>query len=469
MTESLGPMRIQFLGAAEAVTGSKFLLTTTEHQVLLDAGMFQGRKALRELNWQPLPLDPANLDAVVLTHAHIDHIGYLPRLDADGLKAPVHCTWGTRDLAKILLPDAARLQEEEANFRNRKKKSKHHPALPLFTIVDAEHVLPKLVGHPYDNPFEPVPGWTMTYRDAGHILGSAWIDAQIQGRRWCFSGDIGRVGAPILKDPVLPAGTADVLLLESTYGNRLHPTNSKKEELSELVNSVIRRGGTLVIPAFAVERSQEILYLLEELARDRDIPRIPVYIDSPMAVAATRLFHDYKEYYDEEATALVRRGEKVLNYRHLTLCETTQQSKAIFKNKDPKVIISASGMATGGRVLHHLRYYLPDPKNHVLLVGFQSPGTRGWHLAEGEKELTIFGEKVPVKATVSKLEGFSGHADSQGILDWCKGFAAPPKVTFLVHGEPDALQAQSETLRQMGWNAVIPRHGEEFDIDQLLV
>lgn len=460
-------MLIQFLGAAETVTGSKFFLRSATRQVLLDCGMFQGQKALRERNWQSLPLVARDLDAVVLTHAHIDHTGYLPRLDSEGLKASVHCTWGTRDLCQILLPDAARLQEEEANFRNRKKRTKHRPALPLYSIVDAEHVLSRLVGHRYDETFEPVPGWQMTYRDAGHILGSAWIDAQIEGRRWVFSGDLGRIDQPILRDPTPPSGACDVLLLESTYGNRQHPVSDKKADLGELIKQVARRGGTVVIPAFAVERSQEVLYLLEELARDGDF-QLPVFIDSPMAVKATRLFQEYKEYYDEEATALTRRGAQVFSYSRLTLCETQQQSKAIARHPGPKVIISASGMATGGRVLHHLKNYLPHPKNHVLLVGFQSPGTRGWHLAQGDHEITIFGESVPVKASVSKLEGFSGHADSQGLLDWCRGFETPPRVTFLVHGEPAALTAQAEALTDMGWNVVVPQHQQDFDIEAVL-
>ena len=461
-------MQIQFLGAAETVTGSKYLLRSATRQVLLDAGMFQGAKALRERNWQKLPLVPRDLDAVVLTHAHIDHIGYLPRLGFEGLKASVHCTWGTRDLAKILLPDSARLQEEEANFRNRKRRTRHSPALPLYTIVDAEQVLDRLVGHRYDEAFTPVPGWNLTYRDAGHILGSAWVDANIEGRRWIFSGDLGRVDAPILRDPVPPSGTCDVLLLESTYGNRLHPVSDKKDDLGEVVTQIARRGGTIVIPAFAVERSQEILCLLEQLARDKDIPNVPVYIDSPMAVKATRLFQEYKEYYDEEARALVERGEKVLSYSNLTLCETMQQSKAILADKGPKVVISASGMATGGRVLHHLKNYLPNPRNHVLLVGFQSPGTRGWHLAQGDHEIKIFGDRVPVQATVGKLEGFSGHADAQGVLDWCKGFETPPRVTFLVHGEPAALTAQAESLRDLGWNVIVPAHHQDFDIGAML-
>jgi metallo-beta-lactamase family protein len=461
-------MQIQFLGAAETVTGSKFFLRSQARQVLLDCGMFQGQRPLRERNWQRLPLVARDLDAVVLTHAHIDHTGYLPRLDADGLKASIHCTWGTRDLCEILLPDAARLQEEEANFRNRKKRSKHSPALPLYSIVDAEHVLKRLVGHRYNEAFEPVPGWTLSYRDAGHILGSAWIDANIEGRRWVFSGDLGRVNSPILRDPTPPSGSCDVLLLESTYGNRLHPASDKKQDLGELIIQIARRGGTIVIPAFAVERSQEILYLLEELIRDKDIPKLPVYIDSPMAVKATRLFQEYKEYYDEEATELVARGGKVFSYSGLALCETVQQSQAIARNPEPKIVISASGMATGGRVLHHLRNYLPHPKNHVLLVGFQSPGTRGWHLAQGDHEIKIFGERVPVKASVSKLEGFSGHADAQGLMDWCHGFETPPKVTFLVHGEPAALTAQADALSDLGWNVIVPAHHQEFDVGALL-
>ncbi|MFA5504192.1 MAG: MBL fold metallo-hydrolase [Vulcanimicrobiota bacterium] len=457
-------MNLQFLGAAGTVTGSKFYLTDQNHKVLVDAGMFQGPRRWREQNWKALPLDPAELSAVVLTHAHIDHTGYLPRLGRDGLKAPVHCTWGTRDLAKILLPDAARLQEEEAHYRNRKKKSKHHPALPLFNIVDAEQVLDMLVGHRYDTPFEPVRGWKTTYRDAGHILGSAWVDMKVGDKRIVFSGDLGRVDAPILRDPVRPEGRCDVLLLESTYGNRTHPDTDNLESLAEIVMEVAGRKGTLVIPAFAVERTQEILYLLEELIRRQDIPKLPVFIDSPMAVKATRLFAEYREYYDEEATALVKRGEKVFNYKNLTLCESVKESKAILQTSAPKIIISASGMATGGRILHHLRNYLPHPKNHVLMVGYQSVGTRGWRLLRGEKEIKIFGDFVKVRAGVSKLEGFSGHADCNGVLDWCDGFSEPPGVTYLVHGEPDALEAQAASLRERGWNVIVPEYAQEFEL-----
>lgn len=461
-------MKLQFLGASQTVTGSKFYLRDEKYKLLIDAGMFQGRRELRQRNWDPLPLDPGELDAVVLTHAHVDHSGYLPRLGRDGLKAKVHCTWGTRDLVKILLPDAARLQEEEANYRNRKKKSRHKPALPLFSIVDAEQVLTKLSGHRYLEPFEPVPGCQITYREAGHILGSAWIDCQMGGRRMVFSGDLGRTGAPILRDPVRPEGTCDVLLLESTYGDREHPETDKGELLAEVVHAVAKRNGTLVIPAFAVERTQEILYLLEELARDRDIPKLPVFIDSPMAIKATKLFREYHEYYDEEAKALVTRGEKVLGYKNLSLTESVIESKRILRSPTPKIVISASGMATGGRILHHLRNYLPDPKNHILMVGFQSPGTRGARLLDGDDKIKIFGDWIPVKAEVSRLEGFSGHADGSGVLDWCDGFSEPPRVTFLVHGEPDALQAQGEKLKARGWNVVVPDHGQDFDLDEVL-
>jgi metallo-beta-lactamase family protein len=458
-------MKLQFLGAAGTVTGSKHYLTDQGKKVLVDSGMFQGPKKLRERNWEPLPLDPADLDCVLLTHAHIDHTGYLPRLGRDGLKAPVHCTWGTRDLAKILLPDAARLQEEEANYRNRKKKTKFHPALPLFSIVDAEQVLTRLKGHHYEESFAPVEGWKATFHDAGHILGSAWIDLEAGGRRIVFSGDLGRTGAPILKDPQRPTGRCDVLLLESTYGDREHSQNDKHEDLASIVSEVAKRNGTLVIPAFAVERTQEILYLLEELIRREDIPKLPVFIDSPMAVKATRLFREHRDYYDEETMALIAKGERVLSYRNLQLCESVEESKSILKTPGPKIVISASGMATGGRILHHLRNYLPDPKNHILMVGYQSVGTRGWRILSGEKKIKIFGEYVTVRAGVSKLEGFSGHADHKEILSWCDGFEEPPGVTYLVHGEEESLKAQAASLASRGWNVKIPEHGEEVEID----
>ena len=289
---------------------------------------------------------------------------------------------------------------------------------------------------------------------------------QSRGNVSFFSGDLGRTDAPILKDPVPPEGQCDVLLLESTYGNRTHAKSDKSEGLADVVHEVAKRGGTLVIPAFAVERTQEILYLLEDLIRAKDIPQLPVYIDSPMAIKATRLFREYKEYYDEETTALVRQGEKVLNYRNLKLTESVAQSKSIFFDKGPKIVISASGMMTGGRILHHLKNYCGDPKNHILVVGYQAPGTRGWRLLNGEDEIRVFGDFYPVKAGVSRLEGFSGHADNEEILKWCDGFSAPPKVTFCsVHGEPDALQAQAETLRGRGWNVVIPKHEQDFKLE----
>ncbi len=458
-------MQLQFLGAAGTVTGSKFSLRTDAAHLLVDGGMFQGPKALRERNWKPLPFSPSDLSCVLLTHAHIDHSGFLPRLGRDGLRAKIHCTWATRDFLRILLPDAARLQEEEANFRNRKGKSKHKPALPLYSIVDAEQVLDRLKGHPYHKPFHPVPEMTVIFREAGHILGASWLDVEVEGKRLVFSGDIGRKNAPILRDPEPPTGRCDVLLLESTYGDRDHPSVDKGESLAEIVHQIVEARATLVIPAFAVERTQEVLYLLEELIRDKEIPKLPVYIDSPMAVKATRLFREYRDFYDEETLRLIEKGEKVLSYQNLHLCESVAESKAASHAPPPKIIISASGMATGGRVLHHLIRTLPHPENQVLLVGFQSPGTRGWLLEQGVERLKIFGDWVQVKAKVQRLEGFSGHADRGEILEWCKGFSEPPKVTFLVHGEESALAAQAQALTEMGWNVVIPEHGQDVNLE----
>lgn len=443
------------------MTGSKFVVTAGDHRFMVDCGLFQGHKTLRERNWEDLPIDPAEMETLVVTHAHIDHTGYIPRLVRDGFAKNIHCTHGTADLTKILLRDSARLQEEQANYMNRKRLSKHKPALPLYSIVDAEQALRKLVGHKYEESFEVVPGVTATYREAGHILGSAWLELRIGSEKLIFSGDIGRFDAPILRDPLSPEA-ADYLVLESTYGDRLHGDHDINEGLVDAVSTVANRGGVLVIPAFAVERTQEVLYLLEDLIRDKSLPPMKVFIDSPMAVRATRLFQEYTQYYDEDAANLLNLGKRVLSYDRLKLCETVEESKSIAYEKPPFVVISASGMATGGRILHHLKNYLTDPRNMVLLVGYQAPGTRGWRLQEGEEEIKIFSDWVPVRAEVRKLEGFSGHADYQEIDRWLSGFKEPPRKTMLVHGDPEALEAQRERLSQKGWNVVVPEHRQEL-------
>lgn len=461
-------MNLRFLGAAQTVTGSSFHLRSGKSELLIDAGMFQGPRNLRSRNWETPPLDPKSVSAALLTHAHIDHTGYLPRLVRDGLDCPVYCTGGTKDLTGVLLADSARLQEEEADYHNRKGTSKHNPAQPLFDQKDVLRSFQLLEARRYKKPFEVLPGWTASFNEAGHILGSAWIDLRVGGRRILFSGDLGRGDSPILRDPRPPTGECDVLVLESTYGDRQHPDASLDEELAEIVLRVAKRGGTLVIPAFAVERTQEIVYLLEELVRSKEIPPLPVFIDSPMAVRATKLFHRYENYYDEEAKELLEEGKQVLGHDKLRLCESVGESKAILKLDGPKIIVSASGMATGGRVLHHLRHYLPDPKNHVLLVGYQAEGTRGRRLEEGAESVKIFGQSVPVRASVGRLEGLSGHADGSDVVKWAEHLDKPPKVTFLVHGEPRAIRAQGDVLRKRGWTVKAPQYLQDVDLEEWL-
>ncbi len=450
---------IRFLGAAGTVTGSKFLVDWEGRRFQVDCGLFQGVKKIRSRNWEELPIDPASVEALVLTHAHIDHTGYLPRFTRDGFRGAVHATEATRDITEILLRDSARLQEEQANYMNRKRLSKHKPALPLYSIADAEDCLRRLVGHSYEQPFPVVDGVEARYVDAGHILGSAWLKLDVGDQRLVFSGDLGRTNAPILNDPV-PLDRADYLVLESTYGDRLHGEHDIEENLARMVEKVVDRKGVLVIPAFAVERTQEILYILNGLVRNKDIPQLPVFIDSPMAVRTTRLFREHTDHYDEEARALLELGQTVLRYPGLSLCESVEESKAIAEVPPPKIVISASGMATGGRILHHLKNYLPDPRNAILLVGYQSIGTRGWRLLRGEDRLKMFGQWVPVKAEVEKLEGFSGHADYAEIDTWLTHLEKPPKKTFLVHGDGEALEAQRVRLSERGWNVVVPDHGQ---------
>ena len=459
---------IRFLGAAGTVTGSRHLVTTPGGSVLVDAGLFQGAKELRLRNWAPFPVPAASLHAVVLTHAHIDHAGALPQLVRDGFRGPVYCTPATRDLAHLLLPDAARLQEEEARFANRRGYSKHAPnARPLYTEEDAMRALRLLVPVPYGVRRELRPGVAATLHRAGHILGSAFVELEIAERsgatrRVLFSGDLGRYGAPILPDPGAAPAT-DELLVECTYGDREHQ-GSPRQELKEVVLSSVQRGGALIVPAFAVGRTQEVLFELRALEATGEIPTLPTFVDSPMAVDATPIHLAHREDHDDEMTRLIAAGVEPLRPARLTFARAPEQSKAINHVSGPCIIISASGMATGGRILHHLERRLPDPRTTVLLVGYQAAGTRGWSLQNGARTLRMHGQDVPVQARVAVISGFSAHADRREMDRWLATLPRPPARTFCVHGEPAALAATAERLRARGWNVIVPHHGEEYAI-----
>lgn len=455
---------LRFLGAAGTVTGSRFLLEHGAARVLVDAGLFQGRKELRLRNRAPWAFEPASLSAVVLTHAHVDHLGALPLLVRDGFRGRAWCTAATRDLAGLLLPDSARLQEEEARYANRKGFSRHAPnAQPLYTEADAVSALPHLSPLAYAERREIAPGVAVRFHRAGHILGSALVEVELDGaptRRLLFSGDLGRYGAPILPDPS-PGLGVDVLVLESTYGGRRHAPEAAGEALRDEVLRAVKAGGALVVPAFAIGRTQEVLFTLRALEQAGAIPALPVFVDSPMAVDATPIFLAHREDHDPEMARLLAAGVEPLRPAHLTFARSPDQSRAINDVRGPCVIISASGMATGGRVLHHLRRRLPDPRTTVLLVGFQPEGTRGWSLQNGAATLRIHGEDVPVKARVASIPGFSAHADEGEILRWLATFPSPPARTFLVHGEPAALEAARLRTERLGWKAHVPAHLEE--------
>lgn len=457
---------VQILGAAGTVTGSKHLLDTGTHHVLLDCGLFQGLKPLRLRNRATPPLDVHRLDAVVLSHAHLDHTGYLPALVKHGFKGPVYCTAATADLARILLPDSAHLQEEEAERANRRGYSKHHPALPLYTVADAEAALELLTPRLYHRPFEAAPGIEITYRYAGHILGSATVTARLDGKApatLVYSGDLGRWDQPVLMDPELIART-NVLLLESTYGDRTHAADPEAE-LARIVRETAERGGVLIIPAFAVGRTQEILWYLKRLEDRREIPVLPVYLDSPMAIDVTDLYRRHSDEHDVEMRKALAAGGHPLTPSQLTLAHSPEESKAINTRSGPIVIISASGMATGGRVLHHLARRLPDRRTTVLLVGYQAAGTRGRSLQDGARTVRMFGQDVPVRARVETLDGLSAHADRDEILRWLRGFERPPTETILVHGEAGAAAHLAGTIhRTLGWSVHAARDGERVGI-----
>ncbi len=459
---------LTFLGADNTVTGSKHLLTSGNSKTLIDCGLYQGLKALRLMNWEPFPLPESSLNSIIFTHAHIDHTGYLPRIVYNGFNGPVHATPPTCDLARIMLPDSGRLQEEEARFANKKGVSKHTPALPLYTQEQAELSLKLLAPNRYDTSCTVAEGVNVIFRQAGHILGSALLEMTVKegsaSTKIVFTGDLGRIGTPILPDPAIVEET-DYLVLESTYGDRLHNNVDRKAALGAIVKESLQRGGVLVIPAFAVERTQELLYILYLLNADKDIPDAQVYLDSPMAVNVTTLFSRYRDIYDEEAKELLKSDEHILDSSHVHFCKTVDESKALNARKGPMIIISASGMATGGRVLHHLMHRLPEKNNTILLVGYQAVGTRGRSLLDGAKKIRIFGENVPVNARVASLDGFSSHADYSEIITWLEKFRHAPRRVFLVHGEPDAQKSLKEKIEaRFGWNVHAPAFREEVDL-----
>jgi metallo-beta-lactamase family protein len=451
---------LTFLGAAGGtVTGSKHLLEDGVSRLLLDCGLFQGLKALRERNWAPPPLDPTTLGAVILSHAHIDHSGYLPRLCRDGFGGPIYATSGTLDLLKVMLPDAAHLQEEEAAFANRHRTSKHDPALPLYTTADAERVLTQVKRVDFGEQFTPVPGVEARFAHSGHILGAGLVTCLIGGRRLVFSGDLGRYGVPIMVDPD-PVPEADVLLVESTYGDRLHPPNDHADKLAAAVTRAAQEKGWLLIPAFAVGRSQEILYDLRRLEAAGRIPSLPVYLDSPMGIQATAIYAAHTDEHDAELKQTEGAGQRPFAPRLFHLSRTVEESKGL--NTDgPGVIVAGSGMATGGRILHHLKRLLPDPRTTVLFVGYQAAGTRGRLLRDGATTIKMLGETVPVRARIEVSDSYSAHADRGEILRWLAGFKRPPEATYVVHGEPEAATALRDAITsRLGWRAAVAEDGQ---------
>jgi metallo-beta-lactamase family protein len=456
-------LALRFLGAAGTVTGSKLLLTYKGNKVLLDCGLFQGLKELRLRNWSPLPLSVKDLRAVVLTHAHIDHSGYLPKLVKAGFRGDVFATPATCDLLRILLPDSAHLQEEEARYANRRGYSKHKPALPLYTVEDASRALNLLRPTNYANEVLLAEGLSFRFFRTGHILGSAAIRvaSEMGGikKYLLASGDLGRYGRPILRDPE-PIEHTDWLIMESTYGDRVHPENPESE-LQGTIRAVAEERGCLLIPSFAVGRTQEIIYAIRKLEDAGAIPVLPVHLDSPMAINATDVYCKHPEEHDLDMKLLMDEKLCPLCCRELHLHRTPEESKALNNLSGPRIIISASGMVTGGRILHHLKLRLPDPKTTVLFVGFQAQGTRGRAMQDGKAEIKMLGEIIPLRAKVKTIDGFSAHADQREILRWLSSFQKSPLRTFVVHGEPAASEALANVLREkLKWSAEVPKNGE---------
>jgi metallo-beta-lactamase family protein len=455
---------LTFLGAARTVTGSKHLLETDAHRVLVDCGLFQGSYELRRRNWQDLPVPAASIDAVVLTHAHLDHVGYLPRLVAQGFKGRVFCTPGTYDLAHLVLIDSAHLQEEDARQANRDRYSKHDPALPLYTIADAWKALAQLQPVGFHRAMPVAPGIEISFTAVGHLLGAASVEMRLgdSGKTVVFGGDLGRYDRPVLRDPETVTG-ADVLLVESTYGDRLHAPDDGGERLASIISETHDHGGKVVMPSFAIGRVEEVLYWLKRLEDEKRIPLMPVYVDSPMAVQALQF---YAQRVDELDEALQGQGRALAAFmtRRFALVPSAAQSFDLVRSDKPAIIVSSSGMATGGRVLNHLERMLPDPRHTVLFVGYQAAGTRGRSLVDGAKQVKMHGRLVDVAARIELIESMSAHADQGEILRWLEGFQRPPGMTYVVHGEPGAQDVLLEKIRAMsGWRAMAPEYAQRVE------
>lgn len=460
--------KITFLGAAGTVTGSKYLVEAGSKRLLVDCGLFEGSKELDQRNWEKFPVDPATIDWVLLTHAHIDHTGYLPRFVRNGFRGPIYANAATHELCSLLLPDSAHLQEEEAQFAAKKNYGSHHPPLPLYTVVESQQALQEFREIPRADAFTISPQFSVRPHDAGHILGSSWLELTIteNGKQTLviFSGDVGRYDQPILNDPESPT-RADFLLCESTYGDRDHASGSVADVLADVISRAAKRGGAVVIPAFAVDRTQLLMYYLRELEDEQRIPRLPVYIDSPMAINVTSLYNSHHEDHKLQFQREEQSGNRdPLNLHEVHMTRSVEDSKKINDVVSPCIIISASGMATGGRILHHLARRLPDSRSTVLLVGYQAEGTRGRALQDGAQYLRIFGEQVPVRAQVVEIGQLSAHAGRSELLRWLSGFQSPPRQTFLVHGEPVALNSFRDAIvNQFHWNVTIPAWLQSFD------
>ena len=472
---------IQFLGAAGTVTGSKHLINTGDasgkngFQVLIDCGLFQGPKDWREKNWSDTPVPAKEIDAVILTHAHLDHCGWIPRLVKEGFHGPIYATAPTIDLCGIILPDSGHLQEEDANFYNKKKKSKHEPALPLYTFEEAQKSLQYFKPVQVGPMVQLSPEISFRFVRAAHILGSCMAEVSLSTNghtsRLLFTGDIGRVlDHKIAPGKVVHSGpaegeVADLVVMESTYGNRTHPKEDPLPELGQLIKATAERGGTVIVPAFAIERTQKFVFILKHLMESGQMPQLPVFCDSPMAIKAVEIFLKHDEEYSPETRDMIRKYGSPLEWPGFTFALTPEESKKINAVVMPSVIISSSGMVTGGRILHHLMQRLPDPRNLVLFIGFQAPGTRGFAIKSKSDEVKIYGDIVPIRAQVAALEQFSDHADPPELLQWLRTFGNRPAKTYLVHGEPDAAgQLRELMMRELGWDVRVAEYREKVEV-----